>query len=92
MPKRAPRESTPPVQVIDLTGGDTPFRYVEIRTDAGIIRVNAGLVTGTEKSRVVVEVEPNTRHHRSGCGDGNWWVSHVQDKGSRYEVKITRGD
>lgn len=92
MPRREPRKGTEAAGVIDLTGGDTPFRYAEIRTDAGVIRVNAGLVTTYKPhlSSVVIEIEVNTPYRRSGSGEGNWWVSQVKGLPSRSEVRITR--
>lgn len=51
-----PQPASPkPRQVIDLTGKGSG-RYVEIRTDGGLVRVNVDTITGVPV--VTVEVEP----------------------------------
>jgi hypothetical protein len=71
---------TMPVQQIDLTNpvGDKLI-YVEILTDAGIVRVNTNLVNWrTRQPSVVIEVEPDTAH----------WNTVVID--SRAEITLNR--
>ena len=66
-----PQPASPkPQQVIDLTGnGDG--RYVEIRTDGGLVRVNVDLVdTITGVPVVTVEVEP--RHDLDALTQSTW--------------------
>jgi len=46
-------------QVIDLTEQGQSLRYVEVLTEAGVVRVNVNLVNVITGARVVgVEVEP----------------------------------
>jgi hypothetical protein len=82
--------STPPGQVIDLTGR-TAFEWAEVRTDAGIVRVNVGLVaTQGGQPSVVVEVEPNAESagvKRTPAG-GDWAVE-VQHHEARGRTDVT---
>lgn len=94
---------TEPIAVFDMTGGDTPFRYIEIRTDAGIIRVNAGLVEtqsflrdGAGRSVVSVEIEANAARYsiaKTSPG-GDWEITIPRGASPDYkaEVTLTRTD
>lgn len=77
---------------IDMTGSEC--RYLEILTDAGIVRVNVGLVTTREaRPNVTVEIEPNTSYARKTAPGGVWGMK-VRDTfgGGRTDVSLTRQD
>ena len=82
-----------PVERIDLTspsGGR--LIYLEILTDAGIVRVNTNLVdTRTGQPCVVVEVEPNTAY-RQWTAPGGDWETEIREPGilSRTDVRLTK--
>jgi hypothetical protein len=81
-------------QTIDLTGHGQHLRYVEIHTDAGIIRVNVNLEdTQTRQRVVVVEVEPNSQYRRHTAAGGDW-ATEVRDMnmGSRTDIRLIRQD
>jgi len=65
-----------PDQVIDLTGMEDRGRFVEIVTDAGTVRVNAGLIDMRTGGRVVtVEIEAASPAYPQHKGDGDWDVA-----------------
>jgi hypothetical protein len=75
---------------VDLIGPEC--RYVEILTDAGIVRVNVGLVTVQEgKPSVVVEIEPNIGY-QNRTAHGGEWTTEVRNVGTRTDVSLTRQD
>lgn len=80
-----------PQERLDLTGADS-FRYVEVKTDAGLVRVCAG-VTGrlTGLPSVVVEVERNIESAgiRLTSGGGDWDLE-VHELARRTDVVLTR--
>lgn len=79
-------------QTIDMTGHGSHPRYVEILTDAGIVRVNVNLEdTRTRQRCVVVEVQPNTPYARHTAAGGEW-VTDIRDMGSRTNVVLIRQD
>jgi hypothetical protein len=90
---------TEPIAVIDMTGGDATFRYVEIHTDAGIIRVNAGLITnpgllrGRHECRSVVSVEIEANASRYGVvktpPGGDWEISIPRGAAPDYKTDVT---
>ena len=84
--------STTKPRQIDLTGETTSLRYVEILTDAGIVRVNVGLVNvRTGQPCVAVEIEPNmARIGRTHTGAGGDWDTDVTDHGTRTDVTLDR--
>lgn len=83
----------PARQCIDLTGPGTSFRYAEILTAAGIIRVNTGLEdTRTRVPVVVLEIEPNLAGLgivKTGPG-GDWDLKVTDHHGTRTDVRLTR--
>lgn len=91
--RKARPVSKPEVQVTDLTAEGS--RYAEVRTPAGIIRVNAGLVDGhSGKPAVTVEIEPNTSYRRVTGPGGEWGVAvtRMPPASSWGEVTLTRQD
>jgi len=79
-------------QQIDMTGHGSHLRYVEILTDAGIVRVNVNLEdTRTRRRCVVVEIQPNSTYARHTAPGGEW-ATDIRDMGSRTDVTLTRQD
>ena len=74
--------TTTPEQQIDLTGRSSDLRYVEILTDAGIVRVNVNLVDTRTRARVVV-VEA---HPAQG------WDAVAAWQVSRAEIRLTSSE
>lgn len=88
--------ATPPAWQIDLTGQHGELRYVEVRTDAGTVRVNVGMASmATGLPSVVVEVERNIASvgRRLTPGDGDW-EAEVREHalGNRTDVVLTRSN
>ena len=80
-------------QTIDLTGHGRHLRYVEILTDAGIIRVNVNLETVQPPHQQVVSVEIEANHlYSRKTAAGGEWDTEVRDMGSRTDVTLTRQD
>jgi hypothetical protein len=89
-------KATPPAWQVDMTGQPGELKYVEVRTDAGIVRVNIGLVSvATGRPSVVVEVERNIASvdRRLTPGDGDW-DAEVREHplGNRTDVVLTRSE
>jgi hypothetical protein len=68
-----PRLMLPRLDPVDLTGPQC--RYVEVMTDAGIVRVTAALVSASTKLPVMVtEVEVNDNRDKRTEAGGQWQV------------------
>lgn len=78
-------------QVADMTGQGEQLRTLEIRTDAGIVRVNTNLVsTRTRALAVVVEIEPNTSYQPLTPAGGDWTAESMRTHSGRINVTLTK--
>ncbi len=67
---------------VDLTGHSMGLRYVEVLTDAGVVRVSAGQVN-VRSGRPVVEV--NVERNLEGCG------IKATEPGGDWDVRVNNG-
>lgn len=74
------------------SGGE--LRVLTVETDAGIVRVNANLVsTRTGRPVVIVEVHPIDGYGPAWSeAQGVWETDVVRGPGRRIDVKLTRQD
>ena len=81
-------------QTIDLTGHGQHLRYVEILTDAGIIRVNVNLETTQLPHRQVVsvEIEQNTSYRQKTAAGGEWAADVHKEYDVVREITLIRVD
>lgn len=78
-------------QVIDMTDPKGPVRCIEVRTPAGIVRVNVDLVVvRTGQSAVSVEIEANLPWKQVTEPGGRWDITQREHTGRGLEVTLHR--
>lgn len=84
-----PAEPHRPEKVIDLTSQGQRMRYIEVLTDAGVIRVNTSLMNKLREPVIVVEVEQNI-DGRPVTPAGGHWDGSTRIFSNRIDVILTK--